>query len=165
MKQQFSRLADRLDSGNLAPETAKLHQPFTGVERKLRVDLLAQTLRQRGTFAGGRDGYLQFAAANDGREDRRPRCRECSPRSPQRRQRGSPRLSRFQRRRGTLRRDRRAGTRAAAKPTARTQPTREREAAPPERSPSRSLRPARGPRSWTRRCCRRRRRRRAGPRA
>ena len=53
---------------DLAAEVAEVGEPVAGVERELRVDLLAEALGERGAGSGGGDGDLEVAAADDGRE-------------------------------------------------------------------------------------------------
>ncbi len=62
MQQQLALVVQWLRKCDLAAQIAKIGEPVAGIERKLRVDLLAQPLGERRAGTGGRDGNLEVAA-------------------------------------------------------------------------------------------------------
>ena len=68
VKQPLALIVERLGSHDFTAQIAKVGEPFACIERKLRVDVLADLLGEGRTGAGGRDGDLKVAAPNDGRE-------------------------------------------------------------------------------------------------
>src|SRR5580704_17205323 len=59
VEQPLPLVIQRLHLRDLAAKIAQVGQPVAGVERQLRVDLLAQSLGERGACAGGRDSDLK----------------------------------------------------------------------------------------------------------
>ena len=68
VEQLLACVVQRLHLQHFAAKVAELGEPVAGVEREQGVDLLAQALGERGACAGGGDGDLQIAPADDGRE-------------------------------------------------------------------------------------------------
>ena len=64
----LARVVERFELEDFAAEAAEFGEPVAGVEREQGVDLLAEALGERGAVAGGGDGDLEVAAADDGRE-------------------------------------------------------------------------------------------------
>src|ERR1700679_1814791 len=54
---------------DIAAELAEIREPGTQISRKLLVDFAAEPLCEGWTFAGGRDGDLEIAAAYDGSKE------------------------------------------------------------------------------------------------
>ena len=61
--------AARMRGENFAAQLAEVREPRTQICGQLLVDFAAQPLRDGGAFAGGRDGDLQIAAADDRAEE------------------------------------------------------------------------------------------------
>jgi hypothetical protein len=68
VKKELAGLVEGFHLGDLAAEVAEVRKPVASIEGKLRVDLLTQTLSKGWTGAGGGDGNLQVATADDGGE-------------------------------------------------------------------------------------------------
>src|SRR5580658_1997418 len=66
MQEQPARIAARMNLKNLAAELTQMFKPCAEVFRQLRINLAAEALGDGGAFAGGGDGYLQIATADDG---------------------------------------------------------------------------------------------------
>jgi len=65
MQQELSLLACGKSSEHFAAKLSNALKPGTEISRKLRVNLLPQSLGERRAFAGSRDGDLQIATAYD----------------------------------------------------------------------------------------------------
>ena len=70
VQQRLALFAARMSGQNFAAKFAQIREPGTKILGQLLIDFAAQTLRDGGTFAGGRNGDLQIAAAHDRAEDR-----------------------------------------------------------------------------------------------
>ena len=68
VEEPFALVVEWFGCDDFAAQIAEVGEPVAGIERKLRVDLFAQSLSERGAGAVGGDGDLQVAAAHDGRE-------------------------------------------------------------------------------------------------
>ncbi len=66
VEELFALLVEGLELKDFAAEIAELGEPLAGVEGEGFVDFLAQALGERGGVAGGGDGDLEVAAADDG---------------------------------------------------------------------------------------------------
>ena len=68
VKEEFAFLVEGFGGNDLTAKVAEVGEPVAEVQGELGVDLLAQALGEGGGCAGGGDGYLEVAAADDGRE-------------------------------------------------------------------------------------------------
>ena len=69
MEQELARFAAGMGGENFAAKLAEVFEPGAEVVGELLVDFAAQALGKGGAFAGGGDGDLQIAAADDGAEE------------------------------------------------------------------------------------------------
>ena len=68
VKQPLPLVIQRLHLRDLAAKIAQVSHPVAGIERQLRIDLLAQPLGERRACSGGRNSDLKITAPNDGRK-------------------------------------------------------------------------------------------------
>ncbi len=68
VEELFAGVVEGFELEDLAAEVAELGEPVAGVEGEELVDLFAETLGEGGGVAGGGDGDLEVAAADDGGE-------------------------------------------------------------------------------------------------